>query len=126
MFEKAVEIGILFDFYGKLLSDKQYSAIELYYIHDLSLSEIGEQLNISRQGVFDILKRAESHLYMYEKKLGLVEKFNSNNKKVREILEYIDRIKDSVYSLNNDEISNHIEEIRSIVLDILEINQEGK
>lgn len=54
---KIVEIGMLFDFYGKLLSEKQYQVVELYYIHDLSLTEIGEELSITRQGVFDTLKR---------------------------------------------------------------------
>ena len=52
MVEKIVEIGILFDFYGKLLSKSQYQIIEFYYIHDLSLGEIAEELGISRQGVY--------------------------------------------------------------------------
>ncbi|CCQ97462.1 conserved hypothetical protein [[Clostridium] ultunense Esp] len=47
MFERIVEVGILFDFYGKLLSERQFTAIELYYVHDLSLAEIGEELGIS-------------------------------------------------------------------------------
>jgi len=55
MVEKLVEVGILFDFYGKLLSEKQYMAIELYYNHDLSLTEIGDELGITKQGVSDIL-----------------------------------------------------------------------
>src|SRR5690554_6935735 len=85
--EKLVEVGILFDFYGKLLSKKQFLAIELYYIHDLSLAEIGNELGITRQGVYDILKRAEEKLYKYEKKLGLVEKFFSSHNDIKKIID---------------------------------------
>ena len=59
MVEKVVEVGVLFDFYGKLLSARQLSVIELFYIYDLSLAEIGEELNITRQAVYDTLKRAD-------------------------------------------------------------------
>lgn len=90
--EKLVEIGILFDFYGKLLSKKQYLAIELYYNHDLSIVEIGEEIDVTRQGVFDVLKRAEKKLYSYENKLKLVEKFYSN----RNYIEHIESISDEI------------------------------
>jgi hypothetical protein len=126
MFEKVVEIGLLFDFYGKLLSDKQYMVIELYYIHDLSLSEIAEQLNISRQGVYDILKRAEGHLHKYEERLGLVRKFNSNKEKIKEILGYIDLIEREVEDKGLKKIKESTEGIKKIVMDILEVSQEGK
>lgn len=103
MVEKLVEIGILYDFYGKLLSERQYSAIELYYIHDLSLAEIGEELNITRQGVFDTLKRAENKLYEYEDVLGLVNKFNSRHNNIQEIL----KINKEIYEISL--ISNNIQ-----------------
>ena len=80
--EKLVEIGILFDFYGKLLSERQYLAVELYYLQDLSLGEIGEELGISRQGVYDALKRSENRLYENENTLGLVKKFTFNKEKI--------------------------------------------
>lgn len=126
MFEKLIEIGLLFDFYGKLLSTKQYTVIELYYIYDLSLSEIGEQLSISRQGVYDNLKRAENCLYTFEEKLGLVEKFNASQDKVKEILDYINKI--SVYIENKDYsiIENDIEKVRTIIIDIIKNDQEAK
>ena len=78
MVEKVVEVGILFDFYGKLLSSRQLGVIELFYIHDLSLAEIGEELDITRQAVYDTLKRAERKLYNYEKNLNLVNDFKKN------------------------------------------------
>lgn len=87
MVEKVVEIGILFDFYGKLLSSRQYSIIELFYIHDLSLAEIGEELEITRQGVYDTLKRAENKLYEYEDILGLAYEFKKNSLAIKSIIE---------------------------------------
>lgn len=109
--DKLVEVGILFDFYGKLLSERQYSAIELYYIHDLSLAEIGEELHISRQGVYDTLKRAEQNLYKYEEILGLIEKFNDSRDNIRKILS----ISSEIQELTDD---NRIHEKLKIIEDI--------
>ncbi|RKD34407.1 YlxM family DNA-binding protein [Thermohalobacter berrensis] len=122
MYEKVVEIGLLFDFYGKLLSERQYIIIEMYYLHDLSLAEIGEQLKISRQGVYDILKRAEDKLYSYEDKLGLVKKFQDNKKKLKKILDYANKVNEELTAEQNGELKNHIKEIKEIALDILEKN----
>ena len=126
MFEKVVEIGLLFDFYGKLLSTKQHNVIELYYIYDLSLSEIGEQLSVSRQGVYDNLKRAENHLYSYEEKLGLVEKFNDSHDKIKEVLDYINNISVHIESNDYSILENDIGRIKSIIIDILKNDQEVK
>lgn len=111
MVEKLVEVGILYDFYGKLLSDKQYSAIELYYIHDLSLAEIGEELNITRQGVFDTLKRAENKLYEYEEVLGLVNKFNNRHRDIQNILKITSEIYDIAIISKNIEILQKSQDI---------------
>lgn len=126
MFEKIVEIGYLFDFYGKLLNDKQYLAIELYYIHDLSLSEIGEHLGISRQGVHDLIKRSEVKLFSYEEKLGLVKKFAKDRKKIRCILEYTDEMTKLLDNTDLDFIKEDINKIKNTALEILEIGQEVK
>lgn len=120
MFEKMVEMGLLFDFYGKLLSDTQYTVVEHYYIHDLSLSEIALILNISRQGVHDALKRAENKLYTYEEKLRLVEKFEINKEKTRNILRYIDEIDEKARVLKQEKIDENIKNIKKMVIDILE------
>lgn len=69
--EKNLEIGLLLDLYGKLLTDKQFEVLDLYYNDDLSLAEIAEQYDISRQGVHDAIKRGEELLVGYEKTLGL-------------------------------------------------------
>ncbi len=76
MLNKTIEIGLLFDFYGNLLTDKQQNIVRQYYYQDLSLAEIATNAGISRQGVYDHLKRSEESLRDYEDKLGLVHKYN--------------------------------------------------
>ncbi|MBQ2943360.1 MAG: YlxM family DNA-binding protein [Ruminococcus sp.] len=73
--DKNIEISLLFDFYGQLLSPKQHEAISLYYNDDYSLSETAEVMGITRQGVRDLVKRSEAELYEYEEKLGLYKRF---------------------------------------------------
>lgn len=75
MLEKVSQIVLLKDFYGPLLTEKQQAILNLYYENDFSLSEIANDMNISRQAVYDLVKRAEHQLQQYEEKLGLVEKF---------------------------------------------------
>ncbi len=83
--EKIVEQGILYDFYGELLTGHQRQIYEAAVYNDLSLREIAEENGISRQGVHDLLKRCDKILAEYEKKLHLVEKFNRVKKKVEAI-----------------------------------------
>ncbi len=71
---KEIKYGVLLDFYGELLTEKQRSALDLYYNEDLSLLEIGEHLNISRQGVHECIKKGCEHLEEYEAVLHLYEK----------------------------------------------------
>src|SRR5699024_6509185 len=106
---------ILFDFYGKLLSERQYTSIELYYIYDLSLAEIGDELGISRQGVYDTLKRAEQNLYEYENVLGLVNKFNYNVKEIEKIAKITEEIEKESKNINNQTILERSKELRKIV-----------
>ena len=72
---KDLNVALLLDFYGEMLTDKQRDVIELYYDEDLSLSEIAETSKITLQGVRDSIKRGEQTLYDLEEKLGLVKKF---------------------------------------------------
>ena len=124
MVEKLVEVGILFDFYGKLLSEKQFLAVELYYIHDLSLAEVGDELGITRQGVFDILKRAEEKLYIYEKSLGLVEKFYSSHDDIRKIINITEEIMKIAKKNNIEEIYDKTLKIKDISQRILNNSRE--
>ena len=72
---KNLEITVLYDFYGDLLTEKQQEVIELYYNEDLSLAEIAAHSRITRQGVRDSIKRAEAQLLEMEERLGLAKRF---------------------------------------------------
>lgn len=74
---KDYQIGYLIDFYGSLLSERQRDIISLYYEEDLSLSEIAEDVGITRQGVRDAIKKAETILTDAEEKLGLAARFKN-------------------------------------------------
>ncbi|HIT19564.1 MAG TPA: YlxM family DNA-binding protein [Candidatus Fimivivens faecavium] len=73
---KDLEISVLYDFYGDMLTEKQQEVIELYYNEDLSLAEIAAHSHITRQGVRDSIKRAEAQLREFEEMLGLAERFH--------------------------------------------------
>ena len=75
MFEKNLKLACLLDFYGEVLSERKQSVLSLYYNDDLSLAEIAEEIGISRQGVRDLIKKAEEELLFLEDKLGLERKF---------------------------------------------------
>ena len=83
--EKFENIGKLYDYYGVLLNTKQRRMIEQYYIYDYSLSEISDNEGLSRQGVFDSLKRAEKKLLEYNEKLKVIEKFEAIRKELGEL-----------------------------------------
>ena len=80
-----LQLTLLYDFYGELLTEKQKQVYELHYQNDLSLTEIGEELSISRQAVRDQLKRTEKILLDYEEKLQLVSRFHAQKKAVQEM-----------------------------------------
>ncbi len=83
--EKFVQQTLLFDFYGELLTEHQRQVYEDVVCNDLSYSEAAEQLHVSRQGVFDLIKRCNQTLNEYESKLHLVERFLTIKSKVRTI-----------------------------------------
>ncbi len=84
--------SMLLDFYGELLTDKQRECFDLHYNEDLSLSEIAEQLGISRQGVWDNIRRAESVLEDVEEKTGLLRRFEENRAALEELLKKLERL----------------------------------
>ena len=86
MFEKDLKIGFLLDFYGDVLSDRKRTVMAYYYYDDLSLGEIAEEIGISRQGVRDLIKKAEEELCFYEEKLGMASRFQRIQKKTEELL----------------------------------------
>lgn len=104
---KDMKVGVLMDFYGQLLTEKQYYALDMYYNQDLSLAEIADENSISRQGARDFIKRGEKQLNEYEKKLGLVKRFNDITAKIAEMNKIID-------SLKNDKNSADIEKLKKL------------
>lgn len=80
MLEKTTRINYLYDFYQSLLTEKQKSYMALYYLDDYSLGEIAEEYEVSRQAVYDNIKRTEAMLEEYEAKLLLFQKFQERSK----------------------------------------------
>jgi hypothetical protein len=83
--EKIVEQGLLYDFYGELLTEHQRSIYEDAVYQDMSLSEIAEEHGISRQGVHDLIRRCDKLLAGYEARLHLLERFSLIKDKVERI-----------------------------------------
>lgn len=83
--EEFVKRSLLYDFYGDLLTDRQKEIYGAYVQDDLSLAEIAQEYQISRQGVYDLIHRVTAILEGYEEKLQLVEKFLEVKTKVKEI-----------------------------------------
>lgn len=84
--DELTKINMLYDFYGDFLTNKQREIFELHYLDDLSLGEIAENYGVTRQGVHDILRRAQDILINYENKLGMVRRYENLDKKVDNIL----------------------------------------
>jgi hypothetical protein len=102
--EERVEISILVDIYGELLTEKQKEIMALYFNEDLSLSEISEITNTSRQAIHDIIKRCHKLLVEYERKLCLLKKATEGRKLRDELAVLLNELR----SLTNSENSNNI------------------
>ncbi len=108
--EKNVQISILLDTYGKLLTAKQSRLLDDYYNHDLSLSEIAENEGITRQAVRDNLKKGENKLFEYEEKLGIMKKTTMQEEKIAIILSEITKIKENA---SDKEIAKILEDVKN-------------
>ncbi|NLD47603.1 MAG: YlxM family DNA-binding protein [Clostridiaceae bacterium] len=115
--DKVYEIALLMDFYGLLLTQRQYEILDMHYNNDYSLAEIAEQLSISRQGVYDNIKRGKALLVHMEEKLGLVEKFTQQKNKAGRILNNLRDIDTS--SLCDKDIDN-LKEVEKGIIEIIE------
>ncbi len=80
MFEKTNRMNLLFDFYQELLTTKQKAYVSFYYLDDYSLGEIAEEFEVSRQAIYDNIKRTEESLEKYEEKLGMLKKISTTRK----------------------------------------------
>ncbi|WP_226658316.1 putative DNA-binding protein [Pseudalkalibacillus hwajinpoensis] len=95
MLEKTMRINSLFDFYQSLLTPKQRNYMALYYLDDYSLGEIAEEFQVSRQAVYDNIKRTEQMIEEYEAKLLLFERYIKRQ-------ELLEKLREAVMSENED------------------------
>lgn len=105
MIERRAYLAELFDIYSELLTDKQRQMFDLYHQNDFSLGEIAEECEVSRQAVFDIIKRTEHTLEEYEQKLRLAEK----NRDRRAISERLNQLLDKCSH------QEQLEEVRQLI-----------
>lgn len=116
-----IKYNLLFDFYGPLLTDRQKEIYQMYYGEDLSLGEIAEQLEISRQAVYDIVKRSSKILADFESKLGLVNKFfvqeNLLKEVEQEIISFKQLFKDDLTSSQSLALKNILDLVTKVRTD---------
>ena len=108
--EKTVQISILLQIYGKLLTEKQYQMLDDYYNNDLSISEIAENAQITRQAVRDNLKKGENKLFEYEEKLEFMKKTLMQEEKIANILSEISTIKENA---TDKEIAKVLQDVKN-------------
>lgn len=112
--EKLIERGLLFDFYGELLTPHQQKIYSEAVFNDLSLQELSDEEGISRQGIHDLIKRCDKQLVMYENKLGLINKFNL----IKANIDSVKQIIDSTVSLDDVNKADIVEKLNSIIKEL--------
>ena len=116
-----VKIAMFLDMYGNILTDKQREAMDKYFQQDFTLSEISEQIGITRQGVWDNIKRGENVLVETENKLGMVKKFEEIRKNLSSI--YSDAVFVKLYAQQKflpADIIKRMDKILTTISDIVE------
>jgi predicted DNA-binding protein YlxM (UPF0122 family) len=112
MFEKNMKLAYLLDFYGDVLDERTNSIMQAYYNDDLSLSEIADGENVSRQGIRHIIKKGEEHLLYLEEKLGLCAHYEELNLAI----EKLQRVRENIKSKTSDaESDTLIQEVISTI-----------
>lgn len=116
--DELYKISLLLDFYGQMLTKRQYEILDLHYNSDYSLGEIAEELDISRQGVYDNIKRGKAALFEMEDKLGLVSRFSRQKERTSEILTLLSSIDISALDPKDRQCIEKVRhELRSIMED---------
>lgn len=108
--EKSIELSMLLEIYGKLLTQKQYDLLNDYYNNDLSLAEIAENENITRQAVRDNLKKGEKKLFNYEEKLGVMKKNLIQEEQIANILSEINTLTENS---TDNEVATVLEDVKN-------------
>lgn len=114
--DKKIQISMLCQIYGKLLTEKQFDYINDYYNNDLSLAELAENYGITRQAARDNIKKGENKLFEYEEKLQIMKTTLNTEKKIAKILEQIATIQ-SGYS--DEKIADILENIKNELVQIV-------
>ena len=115
MKNQAYRMAMLYDFYGDLLTARQKEFYDLYYTEDLSLAEIAENYGITRQGVRDVIVRAEAYLTEIEDKTGLIRRFHTMQSQLREIADCVRQVTDlNDKRLGSDELEVLASRIQSL------------
>ena len=107
--DKKIEISMLWQIYGALLTEKQKEYIDYYYNEDLSLAEIAQNDGITRQGVRDIIKKGEKKLFEYEEKLLFMKRMLNQEKKIEEILVELTKIQKDY---TDNEVASILENVK--------------
>ena len=106
MKNQAYRMAMLFDFYGDVLTDRQKEFYDLYYNEDLSLGEIAENYGITRQGVRDVIVRAEAVLTELEDKTGLIKRFHATRRQLEQLLRDADRMVELTARQDSEELED--------------------
>lgn len=114
--ENSIKLSVLLEIYGKLLTQKQFNLLNDYYNNDLSLAEIAENENITRQAVRDNLKKGERKLFDYEEKLQIMKKNRMQEEQIAIILSEISSL---TQDSTDVEIANVLEDVKSKLVSVL-------
>ena len=107
LLESFLQVSLLYDFYGALLTDKQRKCIEMHFLNDFSLSEIADEFGVSRQAIYDIINRTRQMLVDYEGKLGLVRRYQTEQECIQDIFSIMKNLPDDTKKKYQLEIVIH-------------------
>ena len=113
--EKDLSIGVLFDFYGSLLTEKQAMAVDYYYNQDFSLSEIAQELQVTRQAARYNIARGAEHLREWERKLRAAERFGQVSEHARQMEALLRQLPEETDSSVRKELVEHLRQIRELI-----------
>jgi len=120
--EKDLHINLLLDYYGDTLTERQREVMDLYYNEDMSLFEISEHVDVTRQGVHDLIKRSELSLLELDEKLGFVKRFEEIRRAAYDISDALGAI--DALAIKNSELSESLDKIRA-ALNVIDPDEES-
>lgn len=110
--EEKIKISILCQIYGKLLTEKQYQILDDYYNNDLSLSEIAENNNITRQAVNDVINKGKNKLIEIEEKLLFMEKILNQERTIEKVITELEKSENKeLTKVKIEEITKHLKQL---------------